>query len=189
MIGLNVPCFTKALQRQYAHLRDIPLHSFKNGQPLLLIGSDNSHLITAVKTVHVDTQVGPAAVHTKLGRALQGPEGLQNRATYTHRSYFIGAEMNRLIQAGYVKEITAKEANESEESWYLPHYLVYHNGKACLVFNCSFVYKGISLNEQLLPGPNLGPSLIGVQNGYSQSHAGTVWRYVDSLNNPDDAFT
>ncbi|XP_048010442.1 uncharacterized protein LOC125244397 [Megalobrama amblycephala] len=250
----------KALRRRYAHLRDIPLQSFKNVQPLLLIGSDNSPLITAVKTVHVATQVGPVAVRTKLGWALQGPEGLQNRATST-QSYFITAsatydtlyrdverlwqldslpyrseklmtrskqdqesikildsktcrvsidgiqryatpllrtddspklnapqesvlanlrsterrlkdqpekaaayrgEMNRLIQAGYVKEITAKEVNESEESWYLPHHLVYHNGKARLVFNCSFVYKGTSLNEQLLPGPNLGPSLLGV---------------------------
>lgn len=251
----------KALQRRYAHLRDIPLQSFKNAQPLLLIGSDNSPLITAVKTVHVGTQDGPVAICTKLGWALQGPEGLKNRANYTHQSLFITTstasdtlyrdverlwqldslpyrseklltrskqdqesiktldsktcrvlvdgiqryatpllrtdnspklnaphesvlanlrstekrlkdqpekatayrgEMNRLIQAGYVKEITAKEANESEESWYLPHHLVYHNGKARLVFNCSFVYKDTSLNEQLLPGPNLGPSLLGV---------------------------
>lgn len=251
----------KALQRRYVHLRDIPLQSFKNVQPLLLIGSDNSSLITAVETIHIDTQIGPVAVRTKLGWALQGPEGLSNRSTSTHQSYFITTaaaydtlhrdverlwkldslpyrsekllerskhdqesieildgktcrvlidgiqryatpllrtddspklrapqesvlanlrsterrlrdqpekaadyqgEMNRLIQAGYVKEITAKEANESEESWYLPHHLVYHNGKARLVFNCSFVYKGASLNEQLLPGPNLGPSLLGV---------------------------
>ena len=30
------------------------------------------------------------------------------------------------------------------------------------MFNCSFKYQGISLNDQLLPGPTLSPSLIGV---------------------------
>lgn len=260
----------KALQRRYVHLRGIPLQSFKNVQPMLLIGSDNSSLITAEKTVHVDNRVGPVAVCTKLGWALQGPEGLPDQATSTCQSYFITAsaaydtlyrdverlwqldslpygseklmtssrqdqesikiletktcrvlingvqrfatpllrsaeapklkapqesglaklrstekrlqdqperaaayqgEMNRLIQAGYVKEITADEADKSEESWYLPHRLIYHNEKARLVFNCSYVYKGTSLNEQLLPGPNPGPSLIGVLLRFRQHHA------------------
>lgn len=31
-----------------------------------------------------------------------------------------------------------------------------------MVFNCSFVYERLSLNQQLLPGPSLGPSLLGV---------------------------
>lgn len=33
-----------------------------------------------------------------------------------------------------------------------------------------YVYKGTSLNEQLLPGPNLGPSLIGVLLRFQQHH-------------------
>lgn len=57
----------------HVHLRGIPLQSYKNVQPLLLIGSDNSTRFTAVKTVHVDSKVGPVAVYTKLGWALQGP--------------------------------------------------------------------------------------------------------------------
>lgn len=60
-------------------------------QPLLLIGSDNSPLITAMETVHIDSQVGPVAVCTKLGWAFQGPEGLPDRATSIHQSYFITA--------------------------------------------------------------------------------------------------
>lgn len=36
------------------------------------------------------------------------------------------------------------------------------NGKHHLVFDCSFNHGGLSLNEQLLPGSTLGPSLIGV---------------------------
>lgn len=54
----------------HVHLRGIPMKSHKNVQPLLLIGSDNSTSFTVVKTVHVDSQVGPVAVYTNLGWAL-----------------------------------------------------------------------------------------------------------------------
>lgn len=54
------------------------------------------------------------------------------------------------------------EITSSDESWYIPHHLVEHNGKHRLVFDCSYKYKGESLNSNLLPGPTLGPSLLGV---------------------------
>ncbi|XP_077374267.1 uncharacterized protein LOC144016825 [Festucalex cinctus] len=72
------------------------------------------------------------------------------------------AEIQKLEVAGYVAKITPEEAHKSTESWYVPHHLVHHNGKDRIVFNCSFQYKGQSLNEQLLPGPTLGPTLLGV---------------------------
>ncbi len=40
--------------------------------------------------------------------------------------------------------------------------MVHHNRKDRVVFDCSFQYQGQSLNELLLPGPPLGPSLLGV---------------------------
>lgn len=40
--------------------------------------------------------------------------------------------------------------------------MVQHNGKNRVVFNCSFSYQGHNLNELLLPGPTLGPSLLAV---------------------------
>ncbi|XP_043967022.1 uncharacterized protein LOC122827949 [Gambusia affinis] len=40
--------------------------------------------------------------------------------------------------------------------------MVEHNGKHRIVFNCSFEYQGQSLNDYLLPGPTLGPTLLGV---------------------------
>lgn len=43
-----------------------------------------------------------------------------------------------------------------------PHHLVEHNRKHRLVFDCSYQYNGESLNSYLLPGPTLGPSLLGV---------------------------
>lgn len=36
-------------------------------------------------------------------------------------------------------------------------------GKIVLFFfNCSFSYQGLNLNESLLPGPTLSPSIVGV---------------------------
>nr|XP_054593643.1 uncharacterized protein LOC129160669 [Nothobranchius furzeri] len=48
--------------------------------------------------------------------------------------------------------------------WYIPHHAVYHPQKQKLriVFDCGAEYKGISLNNQLLQGPNLTSSLVGV---------------------------
>ncbi|KAL4008256.1 hypothetical protein ACER0C_002108 [Sarotherodon galilaeus] len=63
----------------------------------------------------------------------------------------------------YCQEVHKLEVVDcSSESWYLPHHVVHHNNKARLVFNCSYQYNRLSLNSQLLPGPILGPSLLGV---------------------------
>ncbi len=72
------------------------------------------------------------------------------------------SEIQKLESAGYIAKVAPEEAAKSTESWFIPHHMVHHNGKDRLVFNCSFQYHGQSLNEQLLPGPTLGPSLLGV---------------------------
>lgn len=40
--------------------------------------------------------------------------------------------------------------------------MVTHNNKNRIVFNCFYLYRGLNPNEWLLPGPTLGPSLLGV---------------------------
>ncbi|KAI2646026.1 hypothetical protein H4Q32_024548 [Labeo rohita] len=72
------------------------------------------------------------------------------------------AEIQKLLDSGYVVRVPPAGQQVDEESWFIPHHLVQHNGKYRLVFNCSFVYQGVSLNQQLLPGPTLGASLLGV---------------------------
>lgn len=71
-------------------------------------------------------------------------------------------EMEKLLQSGYVAEISPEEASKSTESWYVPHHMVHQNGNDRVVFNCSFSLNGLSLNDQLLPGPTLSPTMIGV---------------------------
>ncbi|KAL0153566.1 hypothetical protein M9458_051180 [Cirrhinus mrigala] len=72
------------------------------------------------------------------------------------------SEMRKLQEAGYVAEISSQEADQSLESWYIPHHMVTHNNKDRIVFNCSYSFQGHALNDILLPGPILGPSLLGV---------------------------
>lgn len=78
------------------------------------------------------------------------------------RAAIYSAESHKLISAGYVKKLQPNEVEQSTAAWYLPHHLVCHNNKSRLVLNCSFLHQNISLNEQLLPRPTLGPTLVGV---------------------------
>ena len=49
-------------------------------------------------------------------------------------------------------------------TWYIPHHGVYHPKKNTLrvVYDCGAVYQGTSLNSELLQGPDLTNSLVGV---------------------------
>lgn len=75
------------LQKWYAHLRGLPLQSFHNVRPLVLIGSDHVHLITADKPVCQGTKGGPAAVYTALGGPYRGLR-TAHQATTQYSSVF-----------------------------------------------------------------------------------------------------
>ena len=66
------------------------------------------------------------------------------------------------MQSGYVQIIPNEQVSQPQETWYFPHHNVEHNNKYRVVYDCSFEYMGQSLNICLLPGPTLGPSLLGV---------------------------
>lgn len=90
------------------------------------------------------------------------------------------AEIQKLLQAGYVTPLSSQECALSPLSLFIPHHMVHHNGKDRIVFNCSFEFQGQSLNEHLLPGPTHGASLLGVLLRFRE-HPVAVCSYVRGM--------
>ena len=67
--------------------------------------------------------------------------------------------MKDIISKGY-----ARMCKDNQGSWYIPHHGVYRptQNKIRVVFDCSAQNSGISLNSELLQGPDLTNSLVGV---------------------------
>ncbi|KAM9717459.1 uncharacterized protein ACNS7B_021107 [Menidia menidia] len=73
--------------------------------------------------------------------------------------------VNNMLQQGYAEAVPADELQKGNgQLWYIPHHGVHHptKGKLRVVFDCGSTYKGASLNSQLLQGPDLTNSLVGV---------------------------
>lgn len=70
-----------------------------------------------------------------------------------------------VIEKGYAEVIPPEQVNtENGKTWYLPHHGVYYPRKRSLrvVFDYSAFFQGVSLNNQLIQGPNLTNTLLGV---------------------------
>ncbi|XP_056441197.1 uncharacterized protein LOC130378470 isoform X2 [Gadus chalcogrammus] len=82
-----------------------------------------------------------------------------------HTQYFdhYKAFMEETISNGDAEP--APVSSEGDIVWYIPHHGVYHPrkpDKLRVVFDCSAKFRGISLNDTLLTGPDLTNSLVGV---------------------------
>jgi hypothetical protein len=82
--------------------------------------------------------------------------------------------MNGLIASNYAELVPQEELELYDgRIWYLPHHGVYHHRKPDnirVVFDCIAVYKGQSLNQNLLQGPDLTNSLLGVLFRFRQDN-------------------
>ena len=114
------------------------------------------------------------AMPNNLSIALQRVRGLKrklqkNASFHGEYSNFI----SEVISNGYAEEVSQHQLEATRgKVWYIPHHGVYHPRKHKLrvVFDCGAEYKGVSLNNQLLQGPNLTSSLIGVLMRFRQDH-------------------
>jgi hypothetical protein len=74
--------------------------------------------------------------------------------------------MEMLITRGYARKLSPEEAEtKGPMTWYLPHHGVVHPQKPeklRVVFDAAAMHKGISLNNQLMHGPDLNNNLLGV---------------------------
>ena len=75
-------------------------------------------------------------------------------------------EMKRLVEEGHAEKVPPLELNNAPGmTWYLPHHPVVSPskpGKVRIVFDCAATYKSISLNSQVMQGPDLNNKLLGV---------------------------
>ena len=76
------------------------------------------------------------------------------------------------LTKGYAEKVPENELDTKEQPvWYLPHHPVTHPMKPCkvrIVFDCAAKYHGISLNQQLLQGPDFTNPLVGVLTRFRQ---------------------
>lgn len=80
-----------------------------------------------------------------------------------HKDYT--AFMDNLLSNGYAERVPTTDLARSDgKVWYIPHHGVCHpkKGKIRVVFDCAASFQGTSLNAQLLSGPDLTSTLIGV---------------------------
>ena len=73
--------------------------------------------------------------------------------------------MEDVLKKGYAERVPPEQLNRNDgQIWYIPHHGVYHQQKRKLrvVFDCTASCKGTSLNKELLQGPDLANTLIGV---------------------------
>ena len=76
------------------------------------------------------------------------------------------AFINEIINKGYAEKVSQEILKtDPGKAWYIPQHGVYHPkkpDKIRVVFDCSAKFAGTSLNDQLLQGPDLTNSLVGV---------------------------
>ena len=86
------------------------------------------------------------------------------------------AVMTEYISNGYARKLTPEEAaKESLCTWYLPHHPVTNPnkpGKLRIVFDAAAEFAGRSLKGNLLQGPDMTNSLVGVLLRFRQGKVG-----------------
>ncbi|XP_064622346.1 uncharacterized protein LOC135484642 [Lineus longissimus] len=94
-------------------------------------------------------------------------ESLRKRLSRDHQLHEQYSQfMAKMLTKGYARKLTEDEAAaRTSKTWYLPHHAVFHPrkpGKVRVVFDAAAKYRGVSLNDQLVHGPDLTNSLLGV---------------------------
>lgn len=79
-----------------------------------------------------------------------------------------------ILGKSFAVQITPEDKQDKEGKagmvWFIPHHGVYHPKKQTLrvVFDCGATCQGMSLNSQLVQGPDLTNSLTGVLTRFCQ---------------------
>ena len=75
------------------------------------------------------------------------------------------AMITSYLQQGYIRKLPDNKMKEVP-GWLLPHFPVFYPGrqttKTQIVFDASAKHKGVSLNDEILPGPKLQNDLVDI---------------------------
>ena len=80
--------------------------------------------------------------------------------------------MQTLISNNYMEIVPPSELYfPPSKGWYLVHHAVYHKSKhkIRIVFDCSLKNGGVSLNDELLQGPDIINNFVGLLLRFRES--------------------
>lgn len=103
---------------------------------------------------------------TQAESRLAGLLKLLRRKPQMEKDYF--EFMAKILKKGHAVPATTTQPESRDDNgdvWYLPHFGVYHPRKPTqirVVFDSSAEFRGVSLNKELLTGPDLANTLFGV---------------------------
>ena len=89
---------------------------------------------------------------------------------------FIG----KMLERGHAEEVPSDEVSARKHTgrvWFLPHFAVYHPKKPTqirVVFDSSAEFEGQSLNKELLAGPDMMNTLLGVLLRFRRERVGVM---------------
>ncbi|KAM8861775.1 uncharacterized protein ACB058_008484 isoform 2-T2 [Synchiropus picturatus] len=98
-----------------------------------------------------------------------------------HKEY--STFMRELVNKQYATKVPKEELHRKDgRLWFIPHHGVYHPKKRKLrvVFDCTASYQGVSLNNELLQGPDLTNTLVGVLTRFRKDTVGMM-ADIDSM--------
>lgn len=170
------------LNRQFESFCNLEFNDTRHDDKVSMSRNDRKALAMMEETVQLKDRHYELALPWKEYPPCLG----NNKSTAEHRLILLKRRLNRdpntlnkykqfiddLTLKRYARQITDEDAmRDHTPKWYLPHHPVYHPqkpDKVRVVFDCSATWRGISLNDQLLQGPDLTNSLVGVLTRFRQ---------------------